>query len=198
MVALNAPQAEGTDPIVLVAEPEEGNGAAYLDQYYLLGDDSRLGLSNTGALPERITNSRLQAGVGNFMRQEIQDIYYKYIGGVQEQRNLEITTMPRSLEKKDAIRALLKPVKSSTDELSLCFCKEPYADTTAKIDDNSHEPVKMPDCPHFFGKCCIVQWLGDNSPPTCPICRKVVHLPRNRPVTRNGTDDVYSIIDYHY
>ncbi|TGO33904.1 hypothetical protein BHYA_0222g00140 [Botrytis hyacinthi] len=192
MNALNATHAEDTDPIIFITEPEEGNDVVYLDQYYLLGDDSRILLSNIGVLPDRIPLSSLPTDVANRMRQEAQEFQNEDIPALEEQRSPEITNMPTSSEKKNVIRALLKPVKRDTDELSPCFCNEPYADTTAKIDNNSHEPVKMPDCPHIFGKYCIVKWLGDNSPSTCPMCRKVVHLP----VTRNEFDNVYSIIGY--
>ncbi|KAF7951860.1 hypothetical protein EAE96_007158 [Botrytis aclada] len=194
MDPLNATQAEGTDPFILIAEPEEGIAAVHLDRYYLLGDDVRMGLPITEELLARISHLSLEADYANRMRQDAQEIYDDYIPALEEQGGF----MPTSLEKKNATRALLKPVERGTDELSPCFCKEPYADTTAKIDDHSHEPVKMPECPHIFGKCCIVQWLGDNSPSTCPMCRKVVHLPRDEPATRNGTDNGYSVIDYHY
>ncbi|KAF5867665.1 uncharacterized protein Bfra_010635lf [Botrytis fragariae] len=193
MDPLDVAQAEGTAPIFVIAEREEGNAAVHLDRYYLLGDDLRIQLSNTGVLPDRIPIFSLPADVANRMRQEEEEIQDEDIPALEEERSLESTNM-----KKDAIRAVLKPVERSTDELSPCFCNEPYADSTAKIDNDSHEPVKMPDCPHIFGKCCIVQWLGDNNPSTCPMCRRVVNLPRDRPVTRNETDDVYSIIDYHY
>ncbi|KAF7931458.1 hypothetical protein EAE99_003929 [Botrytis elliptica] len=198
MNPLDAAQAEGTAPIVFIVEREEGNAAVHLDQYYLLGDDLRIQVSSTGVLPDNIPLSFLPADVANRIRQEAQESENENIPALEdpEQRSLELTNMPTSSQKKDSIRALLKPVKRDTDELSLCFCNEPYADATAKIDDNSHEPVKMPDCPHVFGKCCIVQWLGENDPSTCPMCRKVVHLPSDRPVTRNVIDDVYSIIDY--
>ncbi|TGO11502.1 hypothetical protein BTUL_0108g00180 [Botrytis tulipae] len=173
MDAFNATQAEDTDPIIFITEPEEEDGAVYLDQYYL-GDDLRILLLDTG-VPAEFQNENIPA--------------------LEEQRSPELANTPVSSEKRDAIRALLKPVKRETDDLSPCFCNEPYADAAAKIDNNSHEPVEMPDCPHIFGKCCILKWLGDNSPSTCPMCRKVVHLPCERPVTRNETDDVYIIID---
>ncbi|TGO56005.1 hypothetical protein BOTNAR_0232g00130 [Botryotinia narcissicola] len=177
MDAFNATQAEETDPIVFINEPEEEDGAVYSDRYYFLGDDLRIILLDTGVPPE-------------FQNEDIP--------GLEEQGSPEVTDMPASSEKKDAIRALLKPVKRDTDELSPCFCNEPYADATAKTDNDSHEPVEMPDCPHIFGKCCIVKWLGENSPSTCPMCRKVVHLPKDGPVTRNETDGLYSIIDYNF
>ncbi|KAM0309758.1 hypothetical protein ACHAO8_008744 [Botrytis cinerea] len=195
MNAHDATQAEGTDPIVFIAETEEGNGAVFLDQHYLLGDDMRMQLSNTGPLPYDISNPSLQAGAGNTFLQFYRDIRSQFITSAQEERRLGETLLE---EKKEAIRALLKPAQNSTHELSPCFCNEPYADTTAKIDNNSHEPVKMPECQHVFGKCCIVQWLGDNTPSTCPMCRRVVPLPRDEPVTQNETEDGYSIIDYHY
>ncbi|KAF7950651.1 uncharacterized protein EAE97_002203 [Botrytis byssoidea] len=177
MDAFNATEAEDTDHIIFITEIEQGNGAVYLDQYYLLSDDLRILLTDTGVPPE-LQNEDIPA--------------------LEEQRIPELANMPVSSEKKDAIRALLKPVDRGTDDLSPCFCNEPYAEATAKIYNNSHGPVKMPDCPHIFGKCCIVKWLGENSPSTCPMCRKVVHLPRDGPVTRSRTDDGYSIIDYHF
>lgn len=191
MNEFNATQGEDTDPIIFIAEPEERDGAVYLDQYYPLGDDLRIFLLNTGVQLDRSFLSSLTAEVAN----RSQEVENEDIPALEEQRSPEVTNMPTSSEKKNVIRALLKPVNRDTDELSPCFCNEPYADTTAKIDNNSHEPVQMPDCPHIFGKYCIVKWLGDNSPSTCPMCRKVVHLPRDRPVTRNETDDVYIIID---
>ncbi|KAF7886576.1 uncharacterized protein EAF01_011254 [Botrytis porri] len=197
MNPLNATQVAGTDRIILIAEPEEGNAVVLLDQNFLLGDDLQIQLSNTEEIPDLVSYSPLPVDVADRLGQEAQETQNEYIAVLQKQRSLERINMPTSSEKKDKIRELMKPVKGNTDELSPCFCNEPYADETAEVDNNSHESVKMPDCTHIFEKCCIVQWLGDNSPSTCPMCRKVVHLPRDRLVRRNDTDDLYSIIDYH-
>ncbi|KAJ8061301.1 hypothetical protein OCU04_010364 [Sclerotinia nivalis] len=50
-----------------------------------------------------------------------------------------------------------------------CFCEDAYDDV-----GEPHEPVKMPNCRHIFGRSCITEWLMSHN--TCPLCRNQVAL----------------------
>ncbi|KAJ8061302.1 hypothetical protein OCU04_010365 [Sclerotinia nivalis] len=129
-----------------------------------------------------------------------EDYYNNHITSLQQQGLLSFGTEPVSMPtgKEHAIGQILVPVTSGVDELELCFCGAPYADPTSKIEKDSHEAVKMPECPHIFGKYCIVQWLNENRIPTCPMCRKRVILVMDVPVERMDDRGLYRVIDYHY
>ncbi|CAG8983443.1 hypothetical protein HYALB_00000612 [Hymenoscyphus albidus] len=40
-------------------------------------------------------------------------------------------------------------------------------------------PVETP-CHHVFGSGCIIAWLGESQPPTCPMCRRVFSTKSHR------------------
>ncbi|CAD6446484.1 fdb562d6-a0eb-47b6-8661-8980853d799e-CDS [Sclerotinia trifoliorum] len=50
-----------------------------------------------------------------------------------------------------------------------CFCEDGYDDA-----GEPHEPVKMLNCRHIFGRSCITEWLMVHN--TCPLCRSEVPL----------------------
>lgn len=74
--------------------------------------------------------------------------------------------------RKAAIEKLLLPVDAPFDELTSCFCSDPYATTTST--EGCHAPARMPKCGHVFGHTCIALWLMENN--TCPMCRDKVDL----------------------
>ncbi|KAF7860797.1 hypothetical protein EAF04_008315 [Stromatinia cepivora] len=190
-------RAERTDDIISNEEATRGNTTIQSNTYSIFGDDMVISSPNSLLLPVYIPDSSLPAEVELLMRE---DYYNNHITSLQQQGLLLIGTEPISIPtgKEHAIRKILTPVTSDADELELCFCGTPYADPTSKGEMDSHEPVKMPECPHVFGKHCIVQWLSENKVPTCPMCRKKVILVMDVPVERMDDQELYRVIDYHY
>ncbi|ESZ93977.1 hypothetical protein SBOR_5642 [Sclerotinia borealis F-4128] len=127
-----------------------------------------------------------------------EDYFNDDIAGLQQQGMLRPEPIPMPMGKEYAIIEILRSVISGVDELEPCFCGDLYEDNTVKTGKDSHEAVKMPGCYHIFGKRCIVQWLNETNPPTCPMCRKRVHLTMNVPVERRDDQELYRVIDYHY
>ncbi|KAF7860796.1 hypothetical protein EAF04_008314 [Stromatinia cepivora] len=64
-----------------------------------------------------------------------------------------------------------KNISKFLDQISMneCFCEDAYDDS-----GEPHEPVKMPNCRHIFGRSCITEWLMSHN--TCPLCRNEVAL----------------------
>lgn len=164
MNALIASQPERSDE----ATPAEGvtsNATTEPQSSTILGDDMQVALQNPTTNSVDSPDSSLPA------------VYFAdYVISLRHHQTVtsEPTSMPT--ERENAIRELLSPVKSGVEELDPCFCGLPYADATAEIEKDSHEAVKMPECPHVFGKHCILKWLNENDPSTCPMCRKRVNV----------------------
>ncbi|KAF7951855.1 hypothetical protein EAE96_007153 [Botrytis aclada] len=74
-----------------------------------------------------------------------------------------------------AIKNILAPVDATKLDFERCgICIDQYTEATIPLEPN-HEPSKMPNCGHIFGRDCIVEWLKNND--TCPLCRDELVLP---------------------
>ncbi|APA14850.1 predicted protein [Sclerotinia sclerotiorum 1980 UF-70] len=186
---------ERTNNIITNEEATQENPTVQNNTYSVLGDDMVISSLNS-TLPATYI-----MGLSTPMEIELlmpEDYYNDRITNLQQQGLISIGSEPIYIptERENAIMQILTPVTSGIDKLELCFCGAPYADTTSKIENDPHEAVKLSECPHVFGKHCIVQWLNENRVPTCPMCRKRVILVRDVPV--EWIQDMYRVIDYHY
>ncbi|CAD6446483.1 f443afe7-2670-495e-85e1-91e07d069cdb [Sclerotinia trifoliorum] len=188
---------ECTNDIISNEEATRENTTVQNNTHSISGDDMVRSSANPLLPPMYIMGLSTPVEIELLMAE---DYYNDRITSLQQRGLISIVTEPISIPtgKENTIMQILTPVTSSVDELEVCFCGAPYADTTSKIENDSHEAVQIPECPHIFGKHCILQWLNENQVPTCPMCRKKVTLARDVPGERMDDQELYRVIDYHY